>query len=274
MATRYPKAGKGRPWTIRELQTITAEWKGDTVSDGGGLIGEIRTSENGKVSIRFKYSFKWIGKVCWFQCGTWPTIDLAKIRAKRDEAKAKLKDGINPTTDRDAAKIEAQAAREAVIAEHQVELAEGKTVGDLFDAWIVDGVVRKDGNKELRRLFNKDVLPEIGHTELRKLTASDLLALLRKILGRGVVRLAVTTFHEITQMLHWGEKRQPWRRLLTEGNPADLVNIETLLPSDYEEERDRVLSPAEIQELAQIFSHTEAEYKAALAGTKYQPSDL
>jgi hypothetical protein len=58
VATRYPKSGKGRLWTIRELQAITAEWKGDTVSDGGGLIGEIRTSDDGKVSIRFKYAFK------------------------------------------------------------------------------------------------------------------------------------------------------------------------------------------------------------------------
>jgi integrase len=270
VTTRYPKAGKGRPWTIRELRVITAEWRGDTVSDGSGLFGEIRTSEDGQVSVRFKYAFKWKGKVCWYQCGTWPTVDLAAIRVRRDKAKSKLKDGINPVTDKEASKIEAQTALESIIAKQQAELAGRKIVQDLFDAWITDGVARKDGNKELRRLFGKDVLPEIGSIELRKLTANDILALLRKMIEREVFRQAVAAFNDITQMLHWGEKRQPWRGLLTEGNPADLVDMETLLPHDYEEERDRVLSPAELRELAEIFARTMAEYEAAPDGAKYQ----
>jgi integrase len=102
------------------------------------------------------------------------------------------------------------------------------------------------------------------------LTAGALLALLRKIIGRGVVRQAVAAFNDITQMLHWGEKRQPWRGLLSEGNPADLVDMGTLLPNDYEEERDRVLSPAEIRELAEILTSTASNYEASPAGTKYQ----
>ena len=52
----YPKAGKGKKWTIKELNAITAEWKGDTLSDGEGLIGEVRMSKKNDISIRFKYS--------------------------------------------------------------------------------------------------------------------------------------------------------------------------------------------------------------------------
>ena len=40
--TRYPKAGEGQRWTIRELLAIPETWKGDTLSDGGGLSGEVR----------------------------------------------------------------------------------------------------------------------------------------------------------------------------------------------------------------------------------------
>lgn len=61
--TRYPKAGKGRKWTIKELEAIPAEWKGDTLSDSDGLTGEVRVASNGAVSIRFKSAFKWEGKV-------------------------------------------------------------------------------------------------------------------------------------------------------------------------------------------------------------------
>lgn len=269
MTTRYSKSGQGRPWTIKELEAIPTDWKGDTLADGGGLIGEIRASSQGNVSVRFKYGFKWEGKKTWFQCGTWPTNGLSEIRAARDDARDKVKAGVNPNTDKQAARIEAQAAREAVIAQAAAEAAERKTVQDLFDAWIADGVARKDGNAELKRSFAKDVLPSIGAIELRNLTEQHIRAVIKAMIERGVTRLADATFNNIVQMLHWGEKRQPWRGLMVNGNPADLVEIGKLLPSDYEEERDRVLSPAELRELAGMFDHLRESYDAAPTGTKY-----
>lgn len=269
MATRYPKSGKGKPWTIRELQTIPADWQGDTLSDGDGLSGEVRISKDGKVSVRFKYAFRWETKIRWHQCGTWPTIDMASIRDNRDEARSKLKQGINPVTDAAAAKIEAQNARAAVVAQAAAEAAERKTVHDLFGAWTKDGVARKDGNAELVRSFNADILPDIGAVELRKLSERHLRDVLRKMVERGVSRSADAAFNNITQMLHWGEKRQPWRGLLIDGNPADLIEMDKLLPEDYEEERSRVLSPNELRELATTFASLRAEYEAAPAGSKY-----
>ena len=41
-------------------------------------------------------------------------------------------------------------------------LAADKPLRDLFESWLADGVSRKDGNAELRRTFEKDVLPTIG----------------------------------------------------------------------------------------------------------------
>lgn len=269
MATHYPKSGRGRPWTIRELESIAVSWKGDTLADGGGLSGTVRMSSDGKVSVRFQYIYRWEGKPRWFQCGTWPSIDLADIRRNRDEARAKLKDGINPSIDKAAAKLEAQAAREAVIAQAAAAAAEKKTVQNLFDVWIEDGVARKDGNKELKRLFAKDVLPEIGMIELRKLTDKHLLTLLRKVALRTNGRLTVIIYRGVTQMLLWAEQRKPWRGLMSDGNPAKLIDVEKLLPDDYEEERDRVLSPAELLELADIFTQLREDYAAAPAGAKY-----
>ncbi|TAN29986.1 MAG: site-specific integrase [Castellaniella sp.] len=270
MTTRYPKAGKGGKWTIRELQSIPTDWHGDTLSDGEGLSGEVRVAKSGKTTARFKYAFRWQNKVAWFQCGTWPTVDLAEIRSNRDAARDKVKAGVNPSTDKAAAKIEAQAEREAVIAQKAAADAERKTVRDLYNVWIVDGVARKDGNKELKRLFNKDVLPELGSIELRKLVDTHILALLRKVAARTNGRLTVVIYRGVTQMLLWAEQRKPWRGLLVDGNPAKLIDVENLLPDDYEEERDRVLSVAEIRELADIFTRMREDYEAAPAGAKYE----
>jgi hypothetical protein len=37
----YPVSGKGNNWTALALNAITAEWKGDSIADGGGLTGEV-----------------------------------------------------------------------------------------------------------------------------------------------------------------------------------------------------------------------------------------
>ncbi|MCL2591158.1 MAG: tyrosine-type recombinase/integrase [Betaproteobacteria bacterium] len=167
---------------------------------------------------------------------------------------------------------EAERARLAELAAEAAKKAECKTVHDLFSAWIADGVARKDGNAELSRRFAKDVHPHIGGIELRNLTEHDLRAVVRaKIDGDGNgARMAQSTFDDIRQMLHWGEKRLPWRGLLINGNPADLVEIEKLLPFDYEEERDRVLSPAELRELQTIFAKLRESYANTPAGEKYE----
>lgn len=107
--TRYPRSGKGRKWTVVELKSIPPAWRGDSLSDGDGLIGEVRVNTGGTVSVRFKYAFKWTGKVAWHQCGTWPTVNMEAIRRQRDTARDKRKAGINPNDHRKADRITAQA---------------------------------------------------------------------------------------------------------------------------------------------------------------------
>ena len=263
--TRYPKAGKGHKWTIRELAAITADWKGDTVSDGGGLSGEVRVSADGVVSIPFRYGFKWEGKKAWYYAGAWPTVDMAVIRQNRDNARDLVAEGINPNDQKKADKIEAQAAVEATIAEAKRQEAENKTFADLFDAWIADGVSREDGNAELKRTFGRDILPVLGDRPIRTLTDTDLRDALRRVgRERGRGRTAERMLSELRQMFRWADKRQPWRGLLVDGNPAELVERKQVVAADYVPGvRDRTLSPDEIRELRDVFAKTGEQYQAA-----------
>jgi hypothetical protein len=68
--TRYPRSGKGRRWTILELKAIPPDWKGDTIADGDGLVGEVRVARDNSVSLAFRCAFKWEGKLKWHYCGT------------------------------------------------------------------------------------------------------------------------------------------------------------------------------------------------------------
>lgn len=269
MATFYPKKGRGTKWTDRELKAITASSKGDTLSDGGGLVGDVRVLKDGTVSIKFKYQFRWEGKARWHQCGTYPHTGISEIRAERDRARQMVAEGINPTDSKKAAKIEAQAAIEKTIAEAEASAIANLTVTDLFEEWTRKGVARQDGNAQLIRSFGKDVLPIIGKKAIRTLTDDDLLIVLKKIRARGLNRTVVVMSNDLGQMLRWAERRQPWRGLMIDGNPADLIEVDKLLDPDYETERDRILTDTELRELRDIFARLEADYVALPAGQKY-----
>lgn len=269
--TRYPKQGRGRRWTVKELEAVSAAWKGDTLSDGDGLSGEVRLSDGGAVFLPFRYAFKWEGKVTWHYCGSWPTTSLEAIRVERDRARALVKSGVKPTDAKRAAKIEAQARVEATIAEAARQDAENLPVRTMFEAWLQDGVKRVDDNAELQRSFEKDVLPLIGDKPVRAVDEGDIRAVLRAVIGRGTYRMASRIFADMVQLFAWAEARKPWRALMVEGNPTKLVELAKLLPHgcDPDAERDRVLSADELRELQAKLAAMEAAYAAAPAGGKY-----
>lgn len=254
--------------TAKQLEALIIADDGRILREDGGLVAKVRAGVRG-VTVQFRYEFKQDGMKRDQSLGSWPKKSLAQIRAERDEVKAIAAKGIDPTAARKAAKIEAQAAIAATIAEAERQAAENKTVADLFEEWMRDGVSRQDGNAELRRSFTKDVLPLIGEKPLRTLTEKDLLNVLRSVKARGLNRTVVIRSKDIGQMLRWAEKRKPWRTLMADGNPADLVDVNKLLDHDYEEQRDRLLSPDEIRELHDIFARLERDYDALPAGQKY-----
>ena len=268
--TRYPKSGKGGKWTVIELKAISPDWKGDTLSDGNGLSGDVRLSSINEVSIAFRYGFKQNGKKVWYYCGTFPFSDIATIRADRDQAREQVADGIDPRSKKKTDKIDAQAQLEAKIADAVRRQVENLTFDDLFNTWIKDGVNRADGNKYIIQSFKKHVLPIIGNKPLRELSENHLRDIYRSIILQGHLATAVEVSKDVKQMLRWGEQRKPWRALMIDGNPANLVGIDKLLPANYVKERDRVLSVGEIQKLQCIFIDIEKAYVNSEVKSTYE----
>ncbi len=261
--TRYPSKGKGSKWTVNELRSIGREWKGDILSDGDGLFGEVRVNPDGEVSISFRYCFKWLGKVSWFYCGLFPHSELSAIRANRDEARKLLKAGIDPRDKKRTDKIENREAQQAILERENKRLAEALTVKDMIDVWIADGVRRAENNKALKQSFNKHIIPNIGGLEVRKLTEHHLVKLYRSIVAAGKYTTAYELSKDVKQMFKWCEARQPWRKLMSDGNPAELVEIDKILPEDFTKIRDRILTEDEIKKLKVAFDSTAQKYAAA-----------
>lgn len=185
-------------------------------------------------------------------------MSLAQAVTENARIQALAREGVNFQVQR------AQAALADERAKSAARLANA-TFRELFETWLADGVGRKDGNSELRRTFEKDVLPAVGEKPVRDLGDADILGALRRV-GRirGRARTAERMLSELRQMFRWALKRQPWRSLLAQGNPAELVDVKQVVPQGYEPGiRQRTLSANEIRELRDIFETTKSAYERA-----------
>jgi integrase len=212
------------------------------------------------------------GRSCGFKPARGRARASSRLESGATKHAAKWREGVNPNTKKLTDRIEATLQAEAVIAADAAKKAADKTLRDLFNAWIADGVRRKDENAELRRSFARDILPSLDSTPLRLVTDTDLSNVLRAIVSRGANRVAVLAAADIKQLFRWGEKRQPWRRLLADGNPAALIDVEPLLDDDYDAEnvRERALSEDEVKELYKALARSVKAYEKASRGHKYE----
>lgn len=143
--------------TQRFLESLRPDLDGQILRDEGGLLGAIRAKSDGAISVSFYYRYRFCGKSKDISCGTWPTTSLALIRAKRDEARAMVSAGKDPAAEKRIAREERQLETTAKLAALELQRTTALTFGDMYKAWIEDGVRRKDDNAELKRTFSTDV---------------------------------------------------------------------------------------------------------------------
>ncbi|MGH8787736.1 MAG: tyrosine-type recombinase/integrase [Cupriavidus necator] len=247
--------------TDRAVKTAKPTDKERLIADGGGLF--LRVLPTGFKSWLLVYSFD--GKRNKLALGSATDVSLAAARETATQERARIAAGADPRVALMEREAEQAAQREALIAAEIQRKREASTLQDMFDAWIADGVQRSDGNAELRRTFEKDILPKLGKQPVRSITDTELRDALRKVgRGRGRGRTAERMLVEVRQMYRWAIKRQPWKALLVDGNPAELVETKQVVPTGYEPViRERILQPAEIRELRNVFATTQKQYEKA-----------
>ena len=169
------------PLSDTAIRKIKPKLKLYRVADSGGLCMEV--SPSGGKLWRFKYRFDRKQKM--IALGAYPAVSLSGARDRRDQARKLLADGIDPSEQR---KVE-KAARTVLTA---------NTFEAIAREWIEK---RKSGwseshlNKTTTRLSN-NAFPWIGSKPIAELTAPDILAVLRRIEGRGTI----DTAHRVGQV--------------------------------------------------------------------------
>lgn len=158
------------------------------LTDDRGLYLLVRKS--GSKLWRLKYRFA--GKEKTLSIGAYPEVTLSAARIARDKAQAQLRDGIDPSAEKQARKIQALADafdnfERIARAWHE---AKAKTLNERYAAAIL-------GRLELH------VFPVIGKQPIRGITPPVVLDMVRRIEKRGSHDVAHRVRNHVSEVFVW-----------------------------------------------------------------------
>ena len=160
---------------------------GQKCSDGGGLY--LHVTASGKY---WRMAYRMHGKQKTLAFGVYPIVTLAEARGKRDAAKKQLAQGTDPGHVRRVAKLEA-----------------AHIAGDSFEAvareWIAKYLSTKapgHRDKIVRRL-ERDAFPYVGSLPVVDVSAPAILALARRVEGRGTLETAHRLIQNVGQVIRY-----------------------------------------------------------------------
>jgi len=178
------------PLSDNQIKNAKPQERDFKLNDGFGLYLLI-TSTGGKLW-RLNYRFNEKNKT--LALGAYPALSLAKARAKRDEARQALAEGLDP------GKLK-QELKEQKTAELN------NTFQKLAEQWLAHrhGHLAPRTLDMIERRLKRDVFPVIGDTPLSDLTPKILLdKVLSPIEARGAVDLVHRIRSAISQILRYG----------------------------------------------------------------------
>jgi hypothetical protein len=212
MATRRPK-GRKTTFSAKEIEAISEQDTGDLLREANGIAGAVRVTLNG-VSIDWSWRYRFDGKVKELRLGSWPKTTMTQIRQERDDAARLLRDGRDPSAERQAERLKAKTEQEAAIAEQKAKLADIEaqkrriTVSDLFWKWHkLELSGRKDKGAETERSFQKDVLPKIGDMAAEDVRRNTIARVLDAVVERGARIVARNMLGDLRQMFGFAIRR-------------------------------------------------------------------
>lgn len=161
--------------TERTIRNFKPQSKTKRLFDSGGLYLEV--SPTGSKWWRLKYRYG--GKEKRLAVGVFPRVTLKEARNARDDARRMLDKGNDPGQ---ARKVE-KAARSELAAD-SFEAVAREWFAKFSSNW-----AESHANK-IRTRLETDVFPWLGSRPIRQITAPELLAVVRRIEGRGALDTA------------------------------------------------------------------------------------
>jgi integrase len=177
------------PLTDVQIRNAKPQDKPYKLTDGGGLYLLIHPS-GGK---RWRWKYYIHGKEKLLAIGVYPDVTIAEARKKRDEARELLKDGLDPSQQKQIDKLTSKAK-----AGNSFE-----TVAKEWHAKYSRTVEAGTAARNLR-ILELNVFPWLGDRPIADINAPELLAVLRRMESRGILETAHRTRALASKVFRYG----------------------------------------------------------------------
>lgn len=229
--------------TAKEVQNLKPPQKQTKHFDGGGLYLLIKST--GQKYWRLKYQYN--GKEKNLALGVYPDISLKEAREKRQQAKALLKQGIDPQAERKDTKHQQETQHLDCFEAQAREWYEAQK-----SAW-----KSAKHTKQVITSLEKDIFPSFGHLPIGQITRSQVLKTIQAIEDRGAGELASRTLQRVNAVFDYAMIKG-----LIENNPA--TNLSKVLKKRVKGEY-TFLSIDQMPAFIEKLNHYEGEPKTKLA---------
>ncbi|WP_226704567.1 tyrosine-type recombinase/integrase [Microbulbifer elongatus] len=159
---------------IRQAKPRDKDYK---LTDAKGMY--LLVTKAGGKHWKLKYRHPVTKKERKLPLGAYPEISLKRARQKCDEARRLLEEGVDPIDQRKARLADSQEAA-------------ANTFQAVADDWFKTKMGGKSESYRVRtkRMLERELYPYIGSRPIAEITSPELLAVLKKIEGRGVLETA------------------------------------------------------------------------------------
>lgn len=204
------------------------------LTDSGGLF--LYISPAGGKSWRWKFYVD--GKEKLMTLGRYPDVSLAEARERRDQARKVKAAGEDPMVKRRNEQVQRR-----ISAENSFE--------SVAKAWLDQWSPTKSPRHVayVRRRLEADVFPEIGARPVSEIQAPEMVAMVKKIAGRGALDISKRAYQTCGQVFRYAIAHG-----LAQRNPATDVKPGDVLPARRQEHYSRVDS----RELPALLRHIDA----------------
>lgn len=175
--------------STREIESLKPATRPYKRGDSGGLY--LLVMPNGGRWWRLKYRIE--GKEKLLSLGTYPDVSLKRAREKRNEARAKIADNLDPSAER-RAENRAKAARDA----NSFRAVALEWFDKRASTW------KARHADDVRRRLERNLFPDLGDLAIATISAPQLLAAARKVESRGAHDLAHRMVGVAGQVFRYG----------------------------------------------------------------------
>ncbi len=184
--------------TDMACRNLKASNKVQSIADGGGLMVRVRPiDEGGAVSFMLSYRFE--GKQRRI---TLKAKGLKEARIECEDYKGLIKQGKDPSLERT---LQMERTKQGQVKEQEAitKLKARTTVRDLFVNWCETDLITRKDLSEISRMFEKDILPDLGDLFVEDVRKGHISLLIGKLKKRGVNHLARNLLKLMRQMFRF-----------------------------------------------------------------------